>query len=260
MDEVDPVSRSTEDRERQVASTFVALADSLVADYDVIELLTLLVGRCVELLGADAAGIMLADPTGQLRLVASSSEDARLIELMQLQADQGPCLDCYRTAAAVKVADLADAGGRWDRFVAAVLSSGAQPLRSVHSLPLRLRGSAIGALNMFRRRPGEMPEMDLALGQALADVATIAILQERAIRRAEVLNEQLQSALTSRVIIEQAKGVLAQSSGLGMEEVFERMRTGARGRNQRLSDVARAVVERRIDPVDVLATDRPKPA
>lgn len=248
------------DREQRVARAFVSLADTLVDDYDVIELLTRLVDHSVELLSADAAAIMLADPRGTLRVVAASSEDARLTELMQLQAEQGPCMDCHRNAAPVNVADLADATDRWPDFVAAATVEGETRFRAVHAVPLRLRGEAIGALNLFHRSPGSMSSRDLELGQALADVSTIAILQERAVRRAEVLNEQLQTALTSRVIIEQAKGALAQYAGVSVDQAFTRMRTYARSHNQRLSEVARAIAGRGLDPAKVMAAKRPSGA
>jgi GAF domain-containing protein len=240
-------------REQLVARAFVSLADTLVDDYDVIELLTRLVGYSVELLSADAGGIMLADPGGQLRLVAASNEDAELVELMQLQNEQGPCLDCYRDGEPVSVGDLGEAG-RWPRFVAAVAEQ--HIFRAVHAVPLRLRGEAIGVLNLWHHHPGFMPTEDLALGQALADVATIAVLQERAIRRAEVLNEQLQVALSSRVIIEQAKGVLAQHSTLRMDHAFDLMRAYARNHNRRLAEVARDLAEHTLDPSTVIAAAR----
>jgi len=227
-------------REQLVGEAFVALADTLVDEYDIIELLDRLVSYSVALLAADAAGIMLGDARRELRVVAASSDDAEVMELLQLQADEGPCMQCFHTAAPVSVADLGEAADRWPGFVAAVSDRGA--FRSVHALPLRLRGEAIGALNLFHHAPGALPAADLALGQALADVATIGILQERAIRRGEVVNEQLQTALNSRVIIEQAKGVLAQHSGLTMDTAFDRLRSYARNRNLRLSEVARQVV------------------
>jgi GAF domain-containing protein len=238
-------------RQRLLSRAFVSLADTLVDDYDVIDLLDRLVGYSVQLLAADAAGLLLADPRGQLHLAAASNEDAGLMELMQLQAEQGPCLDCYHTVAPVSVPDLADAGDRWPRFVAAVAERGA--FASVHALPLRLRGQAIGALNLLHRAPGSLPAEDLALGQALADIATIAILQERAIRRVEVVNEQLQTALTSRVIIEQAKGVVAQHAGLSMDAAFNQLRDYARSHNLRLGEVARQLAERQLDPTVVTA-------
>ncbi len=241
-------------RERRVIEAFVELADTLVDDYDIVDMLDRLVGHVVELVDAEAAGILLANPRGHLQVVASSSEDAQLVELMQLQNDEGPCLDCYRSGAPVSVPDLTDASGRWPLFVAAVAAQGA--FRSVHALPLRLRGEAVGAMNLFHNRPGPLPADDLALGQALADVATIGLLSEQAIRRGEIVNEQLQVALNGRVVIEQAKGVLAQHSGLGMDAVFGQLRTYARSNNLRLADVARRLVEDDLDPVQVVRKAR----
>jgi GAF domain-containing protein len=235
------VSQVGSGREQLLSRAFVGLADTLVDDYDIIELLDRLVSYSVELLAADAAGIMLADSQGILRVVASSQEDAKVMELLQLQSDQGPCMECCRTGARVSVPDLADAAGRWPVFVAAVAQRGAY--RSVHALPLRLRGESIGAMNLFHGQPGALPEADLMVGQALADVATIGILSERAIRSSEVVTEQLQTALNSRVIIEQAKGVLAQRGDLTMAAAFDRLRRYARTHNARLSEVARQVVE-----------------
>lgn len=234
---------SPPDRERQVSRAFVALADTLVDDFDIIDLLVELVEQAVFLLAADAAGILLGDARRELRVVAASSEDAETMELLQLQADQGPCLDCFSTVAPVSIPDIAagEAAARWPQFVEAVLGRGVY--RSVHALPLRLRGQAIGAMNLFHREPGPLPEPDLALGQALADVATIGILSERAIRHGEVLNEQLQSALNSRVVIEQAKGVIATSLGVEMDVAFDRLRRYCRSNNLRVSQVARQLVE-----------------
>ncbi|MDQ2883888.1 MAG: GAF and ANTAR domain-containing protein [Actinomycetota bacterium] len=237
-------------REQLLSRAFVGLADTLVADYDMIDLLDRLVGYSVELLAADAAGIMLVDSLRTLHVVASSHEDADVMELMQLEADQGPCVECFRTQTPVSVPDLADAAGRWPVFVAAVESRGAY--RSVHALPLRLRGEAIGAMNLYHRLPRSLSEADLALGQALADVATIGILSERAVRHGEVVTEQLQTALNNRVIIEQAKGVLAQRGNLTMTAAFDRLRRYARSRNALLSEVARQVVETDL-ATDVLA-------
>jgi GAF domain-containing protein len=237
---------SSSDRERTVSRAFVVLADTLVDEYDVIDLLDQLVEFSLQLLGADAAGIVLGDARRELRAVAASSEDAHVMELLQLQRDEGPCLDCFQTAAPVSIADLRDATGRWPGFVAAVERHGR--FRSVHALPLRLRNRAIGAMNLFGRTPGPLPDDDLALGQALADVATIGILQERAIQRGEVLAEQLQGALNSRVVVEQAKGVIAQHAGLDMPRAFDLLRTHARTSNLLLADVARGIVQGTIDP------------
>ncbi|MDT7615214.1 MAG: hypothetical protein QOF00_2661 [Pseudonocardiales bacterium] len=229
------------DRERLLITAFVGLADTLVDDYDVIDMLDRLAGYSVELLAADAAGILLADAQRNLHVVASTNEQTEWMELLQLQAGEGPCVECFRSVSAVSVDDLDAARERWPRFAAGLTDR--ESYRSVHALPLRLRGEPIGALNLFLRTAGPLPAADLALGQALADVATIGILSERAINRGEVLTEQLQTALNSRVIIEQAKGVLAERGALGMDAAFDRLRGYARDHNLRLSDVGRQVVE-----------------
>ena len=252
------MSRAVSGREQLVSRAFIGLADTLVDDYDMIELLDRLVGYSAELLAADAAGIVLGDAHRNLRVVASSSDDAELMELLQLQNDQGPCMDCYRTATPVSVPDLNEATDRWPRFATAVMERG--PFRSVHALPLRLRKESIGALNLFHRDAGPLPDADLALAQALADIATIGILQERAIRRGEVVNEQLQTALNNRVIIEQAKGVLAERAGLTMDAAFDHLRRYVRSTNQKLSDVARRLVERELHADAVLTGAQASPA
>jgi GAF domain-containing protein len=239
------VSSTQDDRERLLADAFVGLADSLVANYDVIDVLDRLVGYSVTLLAADAAGIMLVDSHDRLRVVASSCEESDWTELMQIQADEGPCIDCVRTGQPVTVVDLDTAAGRWPRF-AAVLHERTNPdegrYRSVHALPLRLRGDAIGGMSLFHTRPGSLPEADLRLGQALADIATIGILQERAIRHGEVLTQQLQHALNTRVVIEQAKGVLGQLGNAPMHVAFDHLRRYARSHNVLLGEAARRVV------------------
>jgi GAF domain-containing protein len=239
------MNKAAQSRETLLLKAFVELADTLVDDYDIIALLDRLAGYCVELLTADAAGIMLADAQGILRVVASTNEQTAWMELLQLQADEGPCVECFRTAAAVSVVDLSEATRRWPRFTGALTAAvtDREPYRSVHALPLRLRGEPIGALNLFHRQPGPLPAADLALGQALADVATIGILSERAINRGEVLNEQLQTALNSRVIIEQAKGVLAECGAIDMSTAFDRLRGYSRDHNLKLSEVGRQIVE-----------------
>jgi transcriptional regulator with GAF, ATPase, and Fis domain len=219
-----------------LSDTFVDLADTMVADFDVIDFLHLLTDRSVALLAASAAGVMLADPRGQLRVAAASSEAAGLLELFQIQNDQGPCLDCFRTGRPVTAADLAGRGQRWPRFAAAATKAG---FRTVEALPMRLRDQVIGALNLFRAEPGPLDPADVRLGQALADVATIGLLQERNVRRTETVAEQLQAALNSRVIIEQAKGKLAERLSMDMDQAFTLLRDYARNSNQRLTDVAR---------------------
>ena len=222
-----------------LSETFVELTDTMVADFDVIDFLHVLTSRSAELLDVSAAGLLLADPRGELRVVAASSEAARLLELFQLQSDQGPCLDCFRSGQPVAAADLG-ADQRWPRFAAAAGQAG---FCAVQALPMRLRDQVIGALNLFRATPGAFDAEAVHVGQALADVATIGLLHERSMRHSDTLNEQLQTALNSRVIIEQAKGKLAERLGIDVNQAFTILRDQARNRNQRLSDLARAFVE-----------------
>ena len=222
-----------------LSETFVELTDTMVADFDVIDFLHVLTSRSVELLDLSAAGLLLADPRGELRVVAASSEAARLLELFQLQSDQGPCLDCFRSGRPVAATDLS-ADRRWPRFGAAAGQAG---FGAVQALPMRLRDQVIGALNLFRDTPGAFDADSVQVGQALADVATIGLLHERSMRRRDTLNEQLQAALNSRVIIEQAKGKLAERLGIDVDQAFAILREQARNRNQRLSDLARAFVD-----------------
>jgi GAF domain-containing protein len=222
-----------------LSDTFVDLADTMVADFDIIDFLHLLTDRTVRLLGASAAGVVLADPRGGMRVAAASSEEARLVELFQLQYDQGPCLDCYRTGRPVTATDLAGPAPRWPRFAEAAARAG---FRSVEALPMRLRDQVIGALNLFGAEPGPFETADLRIAQALADVATIGLLHERNVRRSETVAEQLQAALNSRVVIEQAKGKLAERLGIDMDRAFTMLRDYARNSNQHLTDVARDFV------------------
>jgi transcriptional regulator with GAF, ATPase, and Fis domain len=223
-----------------LSDTFVDLADTLVADFDVVDFLHLLADRSVALLAASAAGVVLADPRGELRVAAASSQAAGLMELFQIQNDEGPCLDCFRTGQPVTAADLSGPGQPWPRFAGAAVQAG---FGAVEALPMRLRDEVIGALNLFRVRPGPLDPADLRIGQALADVATIGLLQERSVRRGETVAEQLQAALNSRVIIEQAKGKLAERLDTDMDHAFAMLREYARSSNQRLTDVARGFVD-----------------
>ena len=222
-------------REAVLSRTFVELADTLVDDFDVVDLLTLLAARAVEVLGVSAAGVMLVAPEGGLRVVASSSEAMRVVELFELQHDEGPCLDCYRHGQPVLNQDLATTNGRWLRFAPVAFEAG---FRMVHALPMRLRGTVIGAVNLFQADTRPIDPEDVLAGQAMADIGTIAILQHRAATDARVVNEQLTRALNSRIIIEQAKGVLAERAALTMEEAFTRLRHHARNHNLLLADVA----------------------
>lgn len=230
-------------RESKLSSAFIKLADTLVADFDVVALLHWLVEQCAEILDTQAGGLMLVDPAGQLQLVASTSEEANLVEIFQLAAGDGPCLDCFRTGSAVTVGDIATEAHRWPAFSREALKNG---FKSVHATPLRLRGQTIGTMNLFSQHIGALADEDIAVAQALADVATIGILQERSIRAAQQLSEQLQHALDSRVLIEQAKGVIAATLKTTMPNAFALMRRYARDRNLPLRQVAEDVVARRL--------------
>jgi len=230
-------------REAVLIQTFVELAHSLVDDFDVVELLTVVADRCVEVLGVDAAGVMIVAPDGTLRVMASSSEAMRVLEAFEIQAEEGPCLDCFRTGEPVVNNDLEKVDGRWPRFGPEAVAAG---FLAAHALPMRARGSVIGALNLFQNGVGVMEPADVAAAQALADVATIAILQHEAAKEAQMLNDQLSHALQSRIVIEQAKGVIAEREGLDMAESFGALRTHSRNNNLRLADLARDVVEGRV--------------
>jgi transcriptional regulator with GAF, ATPase, and Fis domain len=225
--------------EIQLADVFVEMADTLVDDFDVIDFLHVLSERCVQLLGVSAAGLLLTDEQDTLQVLAASSEQTRLLELFQLQTDEGPCLDCFRSGQPVSVADMGSVG-RWPRFAAAAAEIG---FVAVHALPMRLRSEVIGALNLFDTKPIALDEAKLRVGQALADVATIGLIQQRTIRRRDVLTEQLQAALNSRVLVEQAKGVLAERLQVDVNEAFTILRDTARGSNRRLSELAQSIVD-----------------
>jgi len=231
---------ATTTRAERVSGAFVKLTDTLVADYDVLDLLHTLVEESVGLLDVAAAGLVLADPSGQLQVLASTSEQSQLVEVLQLQAGSGPCVECYATGRPVGVDDIA-ALERWPDFKAAALSQG---FRSVHAVPMRIHARTIGAMGLFGANPGSLTTEDAAIGQALADVATISLIHERTIREAVLVNEQLQRALNSRVLIEQAKGVIAHTAGVDMEEAFNRLRNHARAHSEGLQETAGRVVDR----------------
>ncbi|GHH42512.1 GAF and ANTAR domain-containing protein [Lentzea cavernae] len=245
---------STTERESRLLRALVQLADTLVDDYDVVDLLHGLVEHCVQLLDATAAGLMLSDQHGGLRVVAYTSVQTRMLELFQVQASEGPCLDCVHSGEPVLVADLSTELRRWPRFAPLAVEEG---FASVYAVPMRLRRETIGTLNLFRRDTGLLNDEDMLVVRALADTATIGILQERAIRRSEIVTEQLQTALNSRVVIEQAKGVLAFAGDLEMEQAFNALRSYARSAGRRLADVARELVVGELRPADLLAVRRP---
>lgn len=243
--------------ERQVAiiQGLVEMADILVDDFDIVDLLTALADRCVTLLRVSAAGVMLATPGGDLHLIASSSEAMRVVEIFELQTREGPCLDAFNSGDPVEQENLRAGTGRWPRFSSAALDAG---FGSVLALPLRLRDSTIGALNLFSVDEVPMGAADLVVARAFADLATISIVQHRAAAEAQLLNEQLTGALNSRVVIEQAKGMISERAGIELEEAFTRLRTYARSHNARLTDVAESAVAGTLDQ-QAWAPGRPGP-
>ena len=225
-------------RETRVLDAVVSLVDTLLVDFDVVDLLTELTERCAQLLDIESAGILLADPLERLRLLAATSEHTRDLELFQLQADQGPCVDCYATGQPVSVADLAATTERWPQFVPAALDAG---FASVHAVPMRAAGIVLGALGFFGTRPGELSEADVLVGQTLAHIASVAILQERAPTPSAVM-PRLRAALTSRVHVEQAKGFLRETLDISVEDAFQLLRIYARTRGEHLTEVARRLM------------------
>ena len=228
------------DRYERLAQAFVSLADTLVADYDVVELAQQLVDDSMALLPVDAVGIVLVGVNDDPHVLASSSEQTHLLEILQLQADAGPCLLAYRTGEPILVDDLDVDSDRWPTFAERAREVG---FRAIHALPLRLREERLGSVNLLRFKTGHMSDVDIAIAQALADVATIGILHQRVVMRSEGVNAQLRTALQTRVIIEQAKGVLAERGGLDMDTSFRLLRQHARRTNQLLGKLARAVIE-----------------
>ncbi|UIJ35759.1 GAF and ANTAR domain-containing protein [Allobranchiibius sp. GilTou73] len=234
--------------QQRLLDAFVELADTLVSEFDLIDFAHTLTGTAVDLLQADAAGLMLADQRGNLQLLASSSVETRTLELFELQHNEGPCVDVYRTGLPMTNIDQAEVGQRWPAFAAQVQAG---TFSSVHAIPMRLRDQTIGGLNLFLTRPGHLSDRDLALAQGLADIATIGLLQERAIQEHQLLAEQLQGALNSRIVIEQAKGMLAAQHDVPISDAFTAMRSYARRSGQPLAQIARQVIDGTLKPAQL---------
>lgn len=230
-------------RAGRVSAAFVKITNTLVADYDVFDLLHTLVDETVGILDAAAAGLVLVDPGGELQVMASTSEESQLVEVLQLEAGDGPCVECYRTGAVVALDDIAADGSRWPLFQTSALAQG---FRSLHAVPMRLRTRTIGAMNLFGHKRGPLSAEDAAIAQAFADVATITLLQERAAQESALINEQLQHALNSRIQIEQAKGVISHTANVDMNRAFSMLRNYARAHNQTIYETAASVIGRKI--------------
>jgi len=238
----------TKRRERLMARAFVRLADTLTDEFDIVEFLQSLSADSVEIIGAEAASVMLANAHGELRLVASSEERMRLLELFEIQSAQGPCLDAFGSGQAVQ-ASGAESHARWPVFAPRASEAG---FRVLCAVPMRAHAEIIGALNLFRRGNQLFSDADLEIARAMAQVATVALIQEQAIRERSMLAGQLQAALRSRIVIEQAKGMLAEHLSTTVDEAFQLLNSYARDHNRRLTEVARDVVDRKI-PHDALA-------
>lgn len=231
-------------RDEKLLATFAKLADTLVADYDVVDLLQTLVDTCQDLLDTAAAGILLAAASGELEVIASTSEASRLVETMQLGAEAGPCIESFHTGQVVSVPDISRAPEEWSRFRDSALEQG---FVAVHAIPLRLRDTTIGTLNLLSDTVGELEEFDAIAAQAFADVATIGILHERSLRESTLLAEQLQTALNRRTVIEQAKGVVSYRQQVPMDEAFALIRNYARSHQLPVSQVAARLVDMSLD-------------
>lgn len=239
-------------REMRISAAFVSVADTLTTEYDEVDLLHTLVTDCVDILDMTSGGLMLTDRSGELHLITTTSAGAKFVEIMALNASEGPCIDCFTTGTAVSVGDIRDEQDQWPAFVAAAVE---QDYRSVLATPMKLRGTVIGTMNLFGSRVGEVSARDAALAQALADVATIAILQERVITEKQVLEEHLHRALDSRIVIEQAKGFLASSLSLSMDEAFALLRKYARDRNLTIRSVSEGVSDGSLTVQDLSSSE-----
>ena len=243
-----------ESRQQNIIKSLVTMADNLVDNFDVVDLLTGLTSRCVSVLDVSAAGVMFASPGNGLRLVASSSEAMKVVELFELQAREGPCLDAFRTGERVETEILKSGSGRWPRFSAVAIDAG---FRSALALPLRLRERTVGALNLFNVEATPLDEQDIIVAQGLADLATISVLQHGTASEIQRVNEQLNRALESRIVIEQAKGVIAERAGIDLAEAFVRLRSYARAHNLLLADVAAAAIDGLLPPTAWAASKTP---
>lgn len=233
-------------KEGRLYEAFSSIAETLTSDYDVVQLLHTVMGECLELLDVQAGGLLLKNADGQLELVASTSEGASFVEVMQLNAGAGPCVECLQTGHPVSVLDVEQVNADWSQFQDAALQQG---YHSAHAVPLRVRSETIGSIGLFRAGTGDLDRTDADVARTLASLASVGIMQERIVRDSTLVAEQLQRALDSRVVIEQAKGVLAATTDVDMDDAFRMLRSHARSSNRKLHDVAQAVVARtlRID-------------
>lgn len=237
--------------DRQLGQAVGEITDALVQDFDVVDVATQVVTSCAELVGADNVGLLVADAAGQLRLLAATSEEAHVIESFQVEGGDGPCLEAFTTGELVSAGSPGEIAGRWPHFARIAQREG---IGAVFAAPLTMRGRPIGSLNVFSEAPGELDADARRKVELLAGLATVALTQAERVRDHATTVQQLQTALTSRVAIEQAKGVLIAATGVDVDEAFARLRAYARANRRRLSEVALDVVERRLDAETFTAT------
>lgn len=245
---------SEKSREAKINAAFIAMADALMNEYDIVDLLSTLLNACTDILGVDAGGILLADASGNLELVASTSEEAELVETITIAAGEGPCIDCFHTAAPVSVPDIESLAEKWPRFHRTALEQG---FRSTYAVPMRLRDEVVGVMNLLHSEPGPTSEEDGTVAQALADLAVLGVLHERNFRSPYAITEQMHLALDTRILIEQAKGVLAHEENLSMTQAFDALRSYARANGTTLRRVSEAVTHRTLAATEVVAAPLP---
>jgi GAF domain-containing protein len=228
-------------REARLGRLSVDLVNTLTTDFDLYSLLDKLLAGCRELLDISEAGLVLADENGTLHVMAATTESAGHLEALQLQVEEGPAIKAFLGGEVVVIIDIADSV-EWPQFREVALREG---YRAVHAIPLRVGENSLGAMCLLSREPGDLNEVDALAGQALADIASIGIVNYRLYSKRETIAEQLQTALNSRVVIEQAKGVIANTYGISPDEAFVRLRRYSRERGERIRDVAQKVVSAR---------------
>ena len=226
-------------REKLTTAAFIEVANALASDYDVGEFLHMLVGRCSEALNSDAVSVLLEAQEGTLQLAAATSERMRELEDLEIRLGQGPCVETYRQGAPVSAGDMRKEQDRWPATAPKAMEIG---LLAVNAFPLKVDGDSVGAFNVYREAAGALSDEELRLTQAFADVATVGILRDRKVSEAERRAEQLQGALDSRVLIEQAKGVLAERQGISTELAFDMIRRYARNHHRKLRGVCQQII------------------
>lgn len=223
----------------RLSDLFVAAADTLVGGFDLVDFLHGVATGAAKITGSSAIGLLLAERDGGLRVIAASSEDPELLGLFSIQRAEGPCLDAHRAGAELPDIDLRATHDPWPDFTSQATALG---FTGTHCFPLRLRGKTVGAMHAFQDDGHHLSADERRSGRALADLAAISLVQERATRRPGELTEQVLFALNSRIVIEQAKGTVALNLDVGVAEAFELLRVRAAQHRMPLTELARAVV------------------